>query len=534
MPKATTKSEPNHCLDKPSSSFDIALDIFLETGCFTLSNEIVTTELLIYFKEYLKKQAKSCSVLNYKFYLENVIFSLGSPGLFSQESLREAALEVFLNQIFSFSPKWNVIAFDKVTILKDENYYPLSSYFILLFLARFKVMEADLTELTITNALIMTNAEFHPWAWMRFLTSPSRFDSLTLELLSNEDREDNFLLLCEVLQYAKIKILNLGATEISAEGYHALNKLLDNNYCIEKLLLKAPTNSALRAISQKNKDRLLYLDHEKYLQGRWPLSKLDINQLMDNETTTVGHCLLENALERNDTFMVKYLINAGANLFEQRDAEKPFLIQIFEKNRDFKLLILNYIIYDKNFLNTTERVLANYPNAKEIIVEMENSLIKYAEILKKRARPYLLSDFERLLNLLKDLAGLSRPSKKRDQEFIEIYWSLFKCLILFHDALGRVTSESISNAQKMLEEIGAISENADWGRRRGSKLHHDLPKWIGLLTKNMDDIKELVGQANVLDEKDNLLGQQAPLKAQDAEVSGLDEPGPSTRFFSRR
>ena len=50
----------------------------------------------------------------------------------------------------------------------------------------------------------------------------------------------------------------------------------------------------------------------------------------------------------------------------------------------------------------------------------------------------------------------------------------------------------------------------------------------------MGDIKELVGQANVLAEKDDLLGQQAPLKAQDAEVSGLDEPGPSTRFFSRR
>ncbi len=292
-----------------------------------------------------------------------------------------------------------------MTILQGENYYPLSSYFILVFLARFAPMEDDLTELTITNA------EFHAWAWMKFLTNPPRLDCLTLELLPNKDQEDNFLLLCQALQYAKIKILNLSDTEISMKGYHALNELLDKNYFIEKMLIKEPIDPESRAIFKKINERLpegragkqrfdsvkfnqteflrfilsaqnalqhetdeneirrqkkviefllekkldiamtyrehclqkaressayldvsffnpdlnlglnqtylerslnearnidsVYPDHAEYLDGRWSLFNLDLNQFVDNESRTLGHLFLENALERNDTFMVR-------------------------------------------------------------------------------------------------------------------------------------------------------------------------------------------------------------------------------------
>ena len=309
----------------------------------------------------------------------------------------------------------------------------------------------------------------------------------------------------------------------------------------------------------------VYFDHAEYILGRLPLFRLDLNKLIDNETRTLGHSLLENALEKSDTFMVRRLIDAEANLLEQRDDEKPLLIQIFEKNTDFKLLILNHIFHDRTLVSTAKRVLQNYSKPKEIIVKMGFALINYAEILTKRACPYLLSDSERLLNLLKNVFRLSRPSKQRDKEFIEIYYRLFKLLILFHNA-GRITVESISNAQRLLAEIGTISLNADWGWKGGSQLHSGIRNLLGSLKENMKEIEQLAEKDDMIYEKDKVIAQQAAtikdmtekstnleakiqqaqaqivrLKAalktvavsEDNEVSALNEAGPSTGFFPK-
>jgi hypothetical protein len=593
MPKAKTKSKHNHP-DKLNSSFAIALDTFRENGHFILTNGILTTELLVYLKECLKNRPKPSSEKPYKFCLNNVTFKLEVPVLSPQETIQDEVDTILwqLHQIFHFSPEWCAIAFDNVTILHGENRYPLSSYFIYRFMSIITDKEAErdkgdvklrdyLTDLSITKA------EFHSWAWMRFLTSKPKLDSLTLEWLPNEDQEDNIMVLCEALYYAKIKVLNLGDTEISVEGYQALYEILAKNYFIEKMIVKEPTDPASLALFKKIKERLpagrtgkqrfdierfnqaeflrlflraknalqhetdqneiyrlekeikfileekysfsiittdeeenwdqfkripsahmVYSNHAEYILGRLPLFRLDLNQFVDNETRTLGHYLLEDALERNDTFMVNCLIAKGsANLLEQQGDEKPILMQIFEKNRDFKLLILNRIFYDKTIVSMAERVLYHYPKSKEIMVDMGYSLTNYAETLYKRACPYLLSDSVRLLNLLKDIAQLSRPSKQRDQEFIEIYWRVGKCLILFHNA-GRVTVESISNAQSTLGEIRAISWNAEWGWKQGSKLHRGLINWLDSLKKDMDWNKQLMEKDNVIDEKDKVIAQK--------------------------
>lgn len=49
MPKATAKSK-NTKQNKLKSSFDIALDTFIESDYFILTNEILTTELLVYLE----------------------------------------------------------------------------------------------------------------------------------------------------------------------------------------------------------------------------------------------------------------------------------------------------------------------------------------------------------------------------------------------------------------------------------------------------------------------------------------------------
>ncbi len=72
MLRGTTKTKHYNHQDKPNSYFDSVLDSFLETGHFTLTNEIVTIELLSYFIQYLNsnKPSRPSSKLDYKFYLE--------------------------------------------------------------------------------------------------------------------------------------------------------------------------------------------------------------------------------------------------------------------------------------------------------------------------------------------------------------------------------------------------------------------------------------------------------------------------------
>lgn len=579
MPKATIKSK-NSSADKPKLSLDAALDSFIETGHFELNNEILTAEWLIYFIEYLDKLPKTCFEQNCKLYLSQVTFNAEFPTIYSQEERLEATVGLFLNQLFHYSTKWHVVALDNVTILQGEDRYLLSPHFIDRLLLQLSVMTDSLTELSITNA------EFHSFAWIRFLTIPPKLDILTLELL-NEDKSktDNLIVLCEALQYAKIKTLNLANTELSAEGYQALHALLDKNYFIEKMQLKAPRDPESEAIFKKINERLpegrtgkqrfdlekfnqaeflrlileaqnvlqhetdeikirtlkieikfllekkvpfsvsitnrenclsllsethaVYFDHAEYIEGRLALFRLDLNLIVNNGSRTLGHCLLENALKRDDRFMVSCLIDAGANLFEQQGDEKPFLIQIFEKNTAFKVLILDHIFYDQHLVRTAKRVLQPYSKSKEIMVSMGFSLIRYAETLKKRTYPYLLSDFERLLNLLKDFARLPRPSKKREKEFIEIYFSLFKCLILLDNDFGRVTEASVSKVQIILAKIMNDSLSAARGLNNGSMLHNNLVDWTYALRKEMDENKKLIAKDNALYEKDKVIEQQA-------------------------
>lgn len=506
MPKATINLQQNNP-NKQKSAFDVALDSFQDSGNFTLSNAIVNSEL-IYFGEYLKTKANPPSEQNYQFHLSNITFNVETPTPYSEENTLEDASEIVLHQlqtIFKFSRKWRVIALHNVTIAQGEHAYPLSAYFIYRLLRQLAVMKHHLNELSITNA------EFHPWVWIRFLALPLVLNSLTLALLPNEDKDDNLIVLCEALQYTKIKNLSLGDTEISVEGYHALNKLLDTNYFIEKMQLKEPIDPESQTIFRKINERLVYLDHEKYLEGRLPLSELDLEKIVDNNTRTLGHLLLETALNRDDTNMMGYLIRAGANLFEQQADEKPFLIQVFQKSNAFKIVILNHIIYSQTFEYTAKRTLSEYPDLKEIITKMGYFAAQYANVLRKRAIPSKLSDTERLFNLLKNVARLSRPSKQRDQEFIEIYWRLFKSLILFRDTQGKVTVESVSHIQTILNEISSISHEAEWGCNNGSMLHHGIMKWLASLMKELQRSKKLIEKNNALCEKDEIIKQQASM-----------------------
>lgn len=605
---------PKIQLTKPDA--DKIIESFMKTNHFKLIDSVVTTEVLNYFIEYFDQQPGKFKGWDHRVHFEKVTFNLNS----SEQAYRDEMVEQLLGQIFYFSSRWSVIAFDNVRILQNENHYPLSSNFILEFLTRFTPPQRNTS--FIIHHLIIKNAEFHAWGWMQFLIARPQFNTLVLKLLDNVELEDNLILIFESLHYAKIKVIKIENTDLSLKCYQALNELIVKNYYIEKLQISEPTDPESRVIFQEineylsgyetgqqrfdrerfNQDEFLrlfneaksalqhetdedknqqlkkklkfilepkrregnsivreeikfnpmaiipkehavYFDHAEYIVGRLHLFRLNLNRSVDNQVNTLGYSLLEEALKNNDHFMMNCLLENGtANLFEQRAGEKPLLMQIYE-NPSFKKVILDHIYFRKDLITLAEEILKNYLHSKEIMVELGYSLIKYTKRLEKIIYTYKLSGFERFLNRLRERFELVNPSKHREREFIDIYWRLGRCLTLFHNA-GKVTMESVSNAQSILDEIIAISEHADSGWLRGSELHYKLTNRLNLLKEAMDKDTNSLGR-EIKDEHkpvkkpfNNVDGFLKTFftnnnnKRHNFEEMDLDRSGPSTRFFS--
>lgn len=235
---------------------DKTLNSFLKTGHFIFSNGVITPGALNYCINYLGRQANNFISWDCRVDLKNVTFivePLENPA--SKPAYRDEQIQLLLDQILKFSSTWTVIAIDDVTVFHEENYYPLSSSFILYFLARFAPFADGSTELTISK-LILTNAEFHQWAWIKFFIRRPKFRHLTLELLPNEDEADNLMILSQALHYAKIKVLDLRNTELSLESYQSLNQLLSKNYYIENLQINEPTDPESLVIFKEINQRL--------------------------------------------------------------------------------------------------------------------------------------------------------------------------------------------------------------------------------------------------------------------------------------
>ncbi len=305
MLQAITQSK-HHLPIKPNSYFDTILKKFLEMGHFILANEVLTTEVVNYMMEYLAQQPKSSTQLDYELYLDNLILDIEIPKIYSQNNPREYAddkLLFLLEDILNFSPKWNVIALDNLTILQEENYYPLSYNFIWHFgnliseITYDPIRREKKKELIVTHSLIVTNAEFHSWVWRKLLRKRTKFNNLTLEFLANGEQEENLTFLCKVLAYSDIEILNLGNTEFNPQGYQILNRFLKKEPFIN-VQLREPIDFKSRAILKEHHDRIKYPEQDKNFEYDQSIATLDINQLMDGEARTLGHWVLENAWKK--------------------------------------------------------------------------------------------------------------------------------------------------------------------------------------------------------------------------------------------
>lgn len=592
---------------------DIALSSFLQTGEFSLTNGIISTQELKDCIKFLKQQTWVLNFQDRKLYLKNITFDVGPAKPETLHCSRDQKVFRLINQLFRLYSRWSVIALDNITILQEGNRYPLSSFCLLEFLTPLTASIHENARISITQQLIIKNAEFHSWGWIHYLIHRPRFHTLVLELINDTELEDNLMLLFQALHYAKINVLEIKNTGLSLECYQALNELLSKNYYLERLEINKPTdpesliifnkikrrsaanetgkqrfdrerfnqdeflrlfneaktalhyetdeykiklnkqqlkfmleqkkrrgNSIVRekitftAIPLIPKTHTVYYDHAEYIVGRLPLFRLNLNRSVDNRVNTLGYCLLEEALINNDHFMMNCLLDNGtANLFEQQAEGKPILMQIFE-NAEFKQVILDHIYSRKDLISMAEEVLENYSESRKLMVELGYSLINYTQRLEKIIYSYKLNGFERLLNQLRERFNLSNPSKQREQEFIDIYWRIGKSLILFNNA-GEVTLESVSNAQSILNEIIAISKNADSGWLCGSELHYKLAKRLDLLKKAMINDTSSLKDAHEPTKKtfNNAFFTNSNLKGQDSGVTRVDEPEPSTSFSPR-
>ena len=229
---------------------DKILVLFIKTGYFKLIDTVMTIGILNHFINYLEQQTEKLKGWDHRVYLKNVTFNLNG----SKEFYRDEKVEQLLGQIFCFSSRWSVIEFDNVRVLQDENLYPLSSNFILEFLARFTPPQRFNS--FISHKLLIKNAEFHSWAWIHFLIMRPQFHTLVLELLDDVELEDHLMVLFESLHYAKIKVLEIKNTGLSLGCYQALNELITKNYYIEQLKINEPTDPESLLIFQEIYRRL--------------------------------------------------------------------------------------------------------------------------------------------------------------------------------------------------------------------------------------------------------------------------------------
>lgn len=149
-----------------------------------------------------------------------------------------ANIEAVLFSVLNASEAWSIIKLNNVT--------PLSPKFI------DKLLNSLQNN---THELVIKGAAFNNDAWIQFLSKKgSGLKVLGLEL-SEQDHDDDLQRLCEILvDHTKLKELDLGDTEIT--DYYYLDELLYRNYCIEKMILKEPSDGASRVIYDKINQRL--------------------------------------------------------------------------------------------------------------------------------------------------------------------------------------------------------------------------------------------------------------------------------------
>lgn len=218
-------------------------------------------------------------------------FGSGASHAFQQHDPRRL-IENKLRRLLTESA-WNSIKFNEVITSYDGANLPLSSYFVANLLFDLQEHEKTLSELSIKDAA------FNPSAWIALLRNQSVLTSLGFEI--NITVDESLKELCSVLEKnSQLTELDLGDTDIGVLGYQILNKLLDNNYQIEKITIKEPKNSGLKVLYQELNQRL---NEETTSKERFISEQLNQNKIVN---------LIFNALKVGNRDLFYFLMNESA------------------------------------------------------------------------------------------------------------------------------------------------------------------------------------------------------------------------------
>ncbi len=199
-----------------------------------LSGGLTEAELPALLKSQPDSEASTLRILNYR---EHVELSLRGNYTYAYE-----AIEKLLLNLFEIS-QWKVIKLENIRIIEKEESKPLTFQFIAelfdIFLPYADCIKAlSLKKVDLFNRNILVN----------FLKKASQLEFLGLEDIQCENNfrshnTPNNLInrLCETLSYHPcLQQLDLRDTPLNEADYEELFTLLNNNYCLDTLLLKPP------------------------------------------------------------------------------------------------------------------------------------------------------------------------------------------------------------------------------------------------------------------------------------------------------
>ena len=284
-------------------------------------------------------------------------------------------------------------------------------------------------------------------ALAQFLNANTGLETLRLEL--SEVTSDDWMELSQVLAaHPHLKHVDFGNTQLNATAYHALSKLLDENYRITLTLLE-PANETLRdqhrelterlsksgaerfkeeqvtqaklikmatqALAKGNTERFalllnqqsgplaitaeawlekacqnlpaLYRNHANHVQQYASDFRLDLQKpLAEGHSKTVGYDLLEKAFAENDSKSIICLIDAGVNLVEHTEDANTLIRQLFEGEKSpWKTKVVAYLQKDLTLLVPAVAQLTSFVEVHGHLNEIKLHLDRYLTKLMQRA-----------------------------------------------------------------------------------------------------------------------------------------------------
>ena len=265
---------------------------------------------------------------------------------------------------------------------------------------------------------------------------------------------------------------------------------------------------------------LVYQDYKAYMKKHSALVQLHLQEFIAEQGKTVGYLLLEKAVEVGNAEALKILLEAKVDLLAAPDStETPILVKALQGkgNRAIKEVVLHHVARDPRLLKQASQNFSDYPEVCIVLGEIKTHLDDYADILiYKSDLPKLISITKNFVNICRWMLGSEAPSENRGEEYAKIYLDLDRCIqVAMDSAQGKPSYDSLSEAQKIVQEMKRNSLDAERGFLNRSALHTKMLQLLAKLDQELEKSKSKIVQKkdDRIVEQGNLIVEQQQLIA---------------------